>query len=103
MRHIGEKEGRYMSHGQNIDDGYEEMPWADDSGDNIRIIKDFLPSPEVLKGAKSFMVSDEKAFTADDLKVIEKMVAERNLTATALMAGILHEFVSNSMAKGDKR
>lgn len=47
-----------MSQNQNIDDGYEENPWDDEDGKNLRIIADFLPPPEQLKNAKVNFITE---------------------------------------------
>ncbi|GEM_PF-6721621 len=99
MQHIGGKEEKYMSQENNIDDGYEENPWDDDNGDNFRIIEDFLPSPASFANSKTYIFSDEKAFTSEDLKVIERMAAERNITPSAFMAAVLHNFVVKNTSK----
>jgi hypothetical protein len=98
-QHIGGKEGKYMSQENNINDGYEENPWDDENGENLRIIEDFLPSPASFAKSKAYIFSDEKEFTAEDLKIIERMAAECNIIPAALMAGVLHNFVVKSTSK----
>ena len=97
--HIGEKEGKYMSKEQDIDDGYEENPWDDEDGSNLQIIPDFLPPPEMLKNAKVRFITDADSLLTQDLQRIEQIALARNLTPTNLIAGVLHDFVTGNLVR----
>lgn len=88
-----------MSQDQNIDDGYEENPWDDEDGENLRVVKDFLPPPSEIANFKTYIVSDEKNFSKADMQIIERLATEKNITITAFMAGVLHDFANGQLVK----
>jgi hypothetical protein len=82
---------------------YEENPWGKGVSTGV-VVKNFLPSPAVLKNAKVRYIEDDGIFlpvAKKDLVNIKSKAKKIGLSPEALLVGVLHDFLNGKLVRAE--
>ncbi len=81
---------------------YEDNPWPDVKIENLKIVKDLLPPPEVLRKAEIRVIGEPGVYvhlSKKDMDALKRRARKQGVPSHILATAILHSFVAGNKGK----